>query len=77
MFELVGALAYLVAAKVTLNPHTQNRRVRHPNALRSLSATRQIRCVNWSVAAICLYVSAHILKRQALRSTSSHGVSPG
>jgi hypothetical protein len=32
MFELVRALAYLVAAKLTVNPHTQNRRMRHPNS---------------------------------------------
>jgi len=30
VFELVRTLAYLAAAKVTLNPHTQNRRMRHP-----------------------------------------------
>ena len=32
MFELVRELAYMVAAKVTLNPHTQNRRMRHPKS---------------------------------------------
>ncbi len=31
--QLVRELAYVVAAKVTLNPHTQNRRMRHPNSL--------------------------------------------
>jgi hypothetical protein len=33
LFELVRALAWLVAAKLTLNPHTQDRRMRHPNSL--------------------------------------------
>jgi len=29
----VRVLAYLVGAKITLNPHTQNRRMRHANSL--------------------------------------------
>jgi hypothetical protein len=33
LFELVRAIAYMVAAKVTLNPHTQDPRVRHPKSL--------------------------------------------
>src|SRR5258708_5975184 len=35
--SLVRALTYLVAPKLTLNPHTQNRRMRHPNSLKRLS----------------------------------------
>jgi hypothetical protein len=34
LFERVRVLAYLVAAKMTLNSHTQNRRMRHANSLR-------------------------------------------
>jgi len=33
LFEWVRALASMVAAKVTLNPHTQNRRMRLPKSL--------------------------------------------
>jgi hypothetical protein len=33
LFELVRALASMVAAKVTLNPHTQNRRMRQPKSI--------------------------------------------
>ena len=33
LLGLIRALAYLVAAKLTLNPHTQNRRMPHPGTL--------------------------------------------